>query len=485
MYSRLRSRKRVSSINQFHGDFEVSPPKKMMEPKLQRKVYIYDLPEKAIHVVLSHCNLSDLGTICHVSHQFNNHVISFLHTNYSIPVLFPSMKVVTEDHNTTKYFISSSEKKYGFGTAANMISYEAVANFKQLGTLIKKMTCLLPTRERVIQSTKLMSRLSPCSSMSRSSDMMSLCGIYLHQIVKGWTDNEVLLAAQLIYLTFNGGNEGCVSIILAPGYILGSRPDVEMHVRNFLSSVFYKEAASGQKSLWLETLLHQTGSIFNISVLARVLLLMSSPAKEEGWQFGVQWPDHVEAIPATLAVASSRYHFLVCLMNTLRNGQHNQLFPSTLSAVFHTPSPWLPENVGSVLLLLGSQTCYLYLQYLVNKVVNRNDVCTNCFKDVSIAIAGLALMTARFRWSFAPTLARMEEVVMQVPEEQKKDILRAIWKALAEEVTDIRQAVGEDWAEESSLHLFKVIRLIGQRMTEKAFMKLPGPAPARDSNIEE
>ena len=42
---------------------------------------------------------------------------------------------------------------------------------------------------------------------------------------------------------------------------------------------------------------------------------------------------------------------------------------------------------------------------------------------------------------------------------------------MAEEVTDIKQSVGEDWATESSMNLFKVIRLIGQRMTERAFLE--------------
>ena len=83
-------------------------------------------------------------------------------------------------------------------------------------------------------------------------------------------------------------------------------------------------------------------------------------------------------------------------------------------------------------------------------------------------------------------LARMEEVVMRVPGEHRVDILRAISKALAEEVVDIRQSVGEDWATESSMHLFKVIRLIGQRMTERAFLDLPTTgAPERDLSVEE
>ena len=55
---------------------------------------------------------------------------------------------------------------------------------------------------------------------------------------------------------------------------------MEMHVRNFLSSVFYKEVALGQERLWLETLLLQVSPMRDITTMTRVLLLISSPAKE-------------------------------------------------------------------------------------------------------------------------------------------------------------------------------------------------------------
>ena len=481
MSPKLRARKRISSSSHILRDgYEESPPKRMLTTTSEAKINWQELPEKMFHIIFSYCDLQQLSAMSQVSHQVNEYTMSFLDIPSSIPALFPSMKVITEDNMLPAFLIKGSEEKYSLNMSA------AGINFKMLGILLKKMTCLLPTTERVRLSTKLMSRLSPCSTMSPSTNIMSLCGVFLHQIVRGWTDGEVILAAQLILHTFNSGEEGCLSSILAPDYTLGSRPDIEMHVRNFLSSVFYKEAAFGQEHLWLETLLHQSSSFVNDSNMSRVLLLMSSPAKNETWQFGVQWADHVEAIPATLAVASSRYHFLICLLNTLRKGQYGIMLPSILSSIFHTPSPWLPENVGSVLLLLGHSSCSIYLEHLLNKVINKSDVCTNCFKDVSTAITGLALMTARFRWSFAPMLARMEEVIMMVPEEHKENILRAIWKALAEEVTDIRQAEGEDWATESSMHLFKVIRLIGQRMSERAFLNLPTTgAQERDHSIEE
>ena len=149
-------------------------------------------------------------------------------------------------------------------------------------------------------------------------------------------------------------------------------------------------------------------------------------------------------------------------MNIIKQGQLGNMFPSILSSMFSIPSPWLPENVGSVLLLLGQDTCHLYLQHSIRQSTTR-EVCTSCtYKPVSTAFIGLALMSARFRWSFTPMFDRLEEVVRQVHSVQKEELFRALWKSLADEVTDIRQADGEDWAMEGSMHLFKVIRMMGR-----------------------
>ena len=96
-----------------------------------------------------------------------------------------------------------------------------------------------------------------------------------------------------------------MAAVMAPSYHLGSRPEMEMHVRNFLSSVFFKEVAFGQERLWLETLLLQVSPMRDIPTMSRVLLLITSPDKDQDLQFGVQWADHVNAIPATYEVASA------------------------------------------------------------------------------------------------------------------------------------------------------------------------------------
>ena len=71
--------------------------------------------------------------------------------------------------------------------------------------MVKKFSCLLTTSERVMMSTQLISRLSTCSTLSPSSQMMSLFRVFLYQMVNGLTDEEVVLTAHLIFNTFSCG----------------------------------------------------------------------------------------------------------------------------------------------------------------------------------------------------------------------------------------------------------------------------------------
>ena len=109
------------------------------------------------------------------------------------------------------------------------------------------------------------------------------------------------------------------------------------------------------------------------SKIAKVLLLMATPSKEDigHLQFGIQWNDHTEAIPANLAVATSRYSNLVSLVRLVaRSPVFVTRVPDILHSVFTTPGPWLPENVASVLLLLGPDVTASYLKSLCKGCVN-------------------------------------------------------------------------------------------------------------------
>jgi len=310
-------------------------------------------------------------------------------------------------------------------------------------------------------------RLSPSSQLYTSSKTCSLIGIFFHQVFRGWTDKELTQAGNMIYDSFT--SSGIMAAIMEDQYSLGSMPEMEMEARNFLLSLFVNEVPCGQEELWLRILLLRVSPSLAVVNVSKLLLLLGSPVKE-GIQFGVQWLDHSEAVPATYAVATGRYQTLVSILVSLGFGPYKDLTLPVLLEIFKTPVNWLPENVGSVLLLLGHQLASEFLLHSVSNVVIREDLCLSCFQPTTCGLIGMALMTARFRWELDPVYLRLEEVLSSIPEGHREQFLEALWKGLAEEVTDMSLAPGEDWVVEGKMYLLNVIKWLGIRMTKKAFL---------------
>jgi len=441
---------------------------------------INDLPEIVLHEIFSYCNLLQLGNLSQVSHKFNEVTASFLTQGSSIPVLFPCMVMAADNVKASfKFKINDDDEFKNYVVDSNV---KAASNFFQLGIFFKKLSCLMPTVERISLCIKIMRRISPIDTTRPPTHMMPYCGAFFRKLTKGWADEEIVFAAELIYDSFNC--DGHVSMIMSPEYILGSQPDVEMYVRSFLTSVFFKEVEFGQEKLWFSILLKKVSPSNNVEYVSRLLLLLSSPIKELSFNYGIQWSDHVEAIPATYQVAHSRYGTLILLLGVIIDKGEISI-PDLLLKIFNFPMPWIPENIGSVLLLLGHRMSGAYLEHITVAVSQRGDSCINCFRDVTAAVLGMGLMTARFRWAFKPVYLKLEEVVSNIPFNNRENFFHALWQALGNEVTELRDAEGEEWATEGSMHLYKVIKLIGIKMTEKAFMHRPTLAgEKRESSMQ-
>ena len=120
-------------------------------------------------------------------------------------------------------------------------------------------------------------------------------------------------------------------------------------------------------------------------------------------------------------MASARYGLLVSQLHHLQREPQILSLTDLLSTLFKQPTKWLPENVGSVLLLLGQASTKQFLK-------------TICSADeVSHAFTGLALMTSRFRRPFTSLFLRLHEIVECVQEEEDRDaVLTAIWRSLTQ-----------------------------------------------------
>ena len=88
------------------------------------------------------------------------------------------------------------------------------------------------------------------------------------------------------------------------------------------------------------------------------------------------------------------YTTFIRLSSLLRTLRGSLTLTYLLADMFQTPGPWLPENVGSVLLSLGQRVTREYLFSLLSRPAEPDHATR--YKPVATALTGLAVMTARF-----------------------------------------------------------------------------------------
>ena len=359
--------------------------------RIQAEANLQSLPSRVLQRILTFCGLEELTSLGLSCRRLSMASLSFLMTPASTRTIFPfllSTEAITASELTQReedvlYVLSKP-----FTVTPNM---GVKAKFVKLGLALKKLTCLMPTVDRIEFLCLLLSRLDfkviQDGHMVQNKLVFSWIGALLHTFVLGWADKECQKASSL--LVMNMRERGELSTLLDEDYELGDYPELEIFYRQYWVLVFRREVrAEGQ--VWLDSLLQQT-SAGNNKMVARVLLIMSSPANEDidHVSFGIHWTDHLEAVPATLNVANNRYRKLIHLLQLVRSGSLSGRFNKILQSIFTTAGSWLPESVGSVLLLLGDHVAAQYLHFLSRG-------CEDCLQPfVSTAMVGLAVMTVR------------------------------------------------------------------------------------------
>ena len=462
------SRKRSSPTSA--SELSILPPAKkpLRDQNCKYRDLLKHLPFSVLTRILKLLHLDDLVSLSLTSKEMSSSALTFLMSPESVLTVFPFLIPIKAFDNVvlepSQQFLTVLGKPF----LANTL--DAKRSFSRLGLAFKRMTVLMNSKSRVGLICDFLSRLETDLvtdvTMVQSRQLAAWCAVFYHQLIRGWTNNEIYSSVEVL---INHVRKHKLEDILDDSFVLGSCPGAEILYKHFFSYNFYKEVSPDQQSLMLQFLLWWTSGMEDCAKKAKVLLLMATPSKEDisHWQFGIQWNDHIEAIPASLTVANSRYSKLVSLVRLVaRSPVFVTRVPDILHSVFTTPGPWLPENVASVLLLLGPDITAIYLKSLCQGCVN----CLN--KAVTAAIVGLSVMTLRFRWSFDNlAFSRLQEVLDWVPADLREGLVKAVWAGFSAEVSDLRVAAshGEDWAAEGGQYLFSAIQKMGKLMMSKAF----------------
>ena len=470
-------RKRQSPLSLTDLASLLSPAKRFHKADGEESRNISDqlsnLPNRVTKEILSYLDIRDFCSLSSVNKRLGTACLSFLMSDKSVSMTFPMFQPVNslDGLNVNNRILNVLGKFYITKSLG-----KTKKCFLMLGKAFKRMTCLMDTESRVRLVCDFLARIDipliADQGFVLSRQILTWFGALFHMLLAGWSDSDCSEAAKILIIYMKKFKlEG----IMLPSYDIGSCPGIEIFYKHFFNIIFHKEVSAHQCQIgWLEQLM--TSVCYDAKATAKVLLLMATPCKEDisHHQFGVQWSDHVEAIPANLQVAKSRYSKLILLCQLYKETRYKELLPEVLLVMFTTPSPWLPENIGSVLLLLGPGVTAQYLRYLCHGCVN----CLN--KSVTAAIVGLAIMCLRFNQSFEELVfTRIEEVLEMVEDELRDGLIHAMWKGFADEVTDLKWAAsqGEDWAQEGGKYLYSAIAKLGMLMMKKAI----GGTPRNDN----
>ena len=350
--------------------------------------------------------MEDVRAVSLTSKEMNKQALLFVKSTKAFDILFPSLALRTQILNGSL----PEASMYGLGlervqsgNRLRIIFDAAETNMFEAGEILKNISCLLPQKERcnffiaIIHShleTLMTSnyRLSDTHNLQTNVEysMDGLLEIFIDIGQAGWSDEETKFS--LLKSVLKIYNEELEALLTDPTYTLGERPDLEMKVRYILMKSF-SEVPDAKRFDWLERLAKYINpKLDDLTILSKLFLIMTSSAKTNAssWPYGIQWADHIEAIPANLSVAASRYGRLTELLTLIKESPSLQhLLNPLLFHIFVTPNAWLPENIGSVLLLQGPLVTKGYLAHLCQG-------CSSCLnKSVTTSIVGLSLMTAR------------------------------------------------------------------------------------------
>ena len=445
MMSKLNYRKRSSPTT--GSELLISSAKKLhLDETINNREYLTNLPCSVLVEIMKLLNIDDLVSLSLTCKELSSSALTFLMSPWSVIQTFPVIPLKSfEDMVPTpsQNYLSILGKPFIVNIP------EARRAFTQLGLAFKRMTVLMDSRTRVALSCDFLSRLEvellADKTMVQSRQLAAWCGVFYHKLIQGWDSREIFLSMEVL---INHVRKHKLEDILDESFTLGSCPGAEIFYKHLFSYIFYKEVPPDQQDTMLGFLLYWICDEDDAKV-AKVLLLMSTQSKEDigHWQFGIQWNDHTEAIPASLNVATSRYFKLVSLVKLAgRTPLYRTRVPAILRSVFNTSGPWLPENVASVLLMLGPEVTSDYLKSLCGLLCN---TCLN--KAATAAIVGLSVMTLRFKLSFNDlAFTRFEEVLDWMPSHLQEDLVKAVWKGFSSEFSELTQAAnhGEDWAAE-------------------------------------
>ncbi|XP_077516607.1 F-box only protein 47-like [Amblyomma americanum] len=378
--SKLRRSQRLSGRNRDSEESpEATPPSlcnvcgpTRSSPK-PAAIMLVQLPLELLFKILQYCDVNTLGLLSLCSKATRDRVTDYLHWGPTIKLL--DVKEMTHE--------------------------ECIVHCRKLGVLMKRVTCVFSTKERLKIMLRFIEMFVSRPSLVRTRIPRDLAlvvntwrhyGAFLMAAIAGWVDSECQLVHEVVF-GLSGASRLTTRVL---GARLGCNRREELALRQFVHSVYLCESSPEDVTGWLHRLLQPWPLIFR----AKMLFIIYGPCchrESTPPRFEVMW--ELPSLPASAASVPVLSVALQQMGSALRGlfeygaGWTTDDIITIIEELFGLYREWRAQNCAELLINCGLEIC---AALLTSKLINGREA-----QVVSIIFNMILVVN---RSNMAPTL---------------------------------------------------------------------------------
>ncbi|XP_022106325.1 F-box only protein 47-like [Acanthaster planci] len=307
--------------------------------------YFALLPTELMYHILNTLRIEDLGFLSITSKAFRDVTSNYINSKSGLKRLQPKQMVTS--------------KKTGCKRA--IYNYQ-VNHFKNTGLLLKRITCLFPTRERLkiveffVSQLQNIHRIFTCQALSCYGNLLST-------FTRGWEERECLRA----YITVSENQSMTSKILMLLSGNPGSNSSIETKTRRFFRHVLLDQCKTMEDlSMWLHFILKP----FPMVHQARLLYLLYGPlcpgTDVVSWDCMRETSGSDREIRSRTIAPLGEIAMALKALVSHREWSDDDVI-SVLEELTGCPDEWLIENTARLLILCGEP---IVLKVLGSKAIN-------------------------------------------------------------------------------------------------------------------
>jgi hypothetical protein len=251
--------------------------------------------------IYRHLDLTSLGNLALTAKMFAPSILKFVLEEASMGQILYCFVTTKRNvlSNHVQRYLSRDLQYYRLYSPSS-----GKKNFKELGNMVKRLTMLKATGDRLQVLLRIINNFSLIPQHS-NKEVSELFGVFLHTFMRGWFEGECEFATNTLMqatlaesFTIYKLKVEFVSVmqqvqeVLVEGYTLGDDLEKEKNLRNFLHAIFYPTSSLKlDAKVWLQIMLRVFVPTCEAAKISKLLLLTTAPIKKSLCA-KLQWQDN-------------------------------------------------------------------------------------------------------------------------------------------------------------------------------------------------